>query len=56
MSSTGRAERSPLERMLAARSVAVVGASVKEGSVGRQMMLELERGGYEGAVYPVNPG
>lgn len=56
MSSAGRAERSPLERMLAARSVAVVGASVKEGSVGRQMMLELERGGYGGAVYPVNPG
>ena len=42
--------------MLAARSVAVVGASVKEGSLGQQMMLELERGGYEGAIYPVNPG
>ena len=42
--------------MLSARSVAVVGASVKEGSLGRQMMLELERGGFEGAIYPVNPG
>jgi acyl-CoA synthetase (NDP forming) len=42
--------------MLAARSVAVVGASVKEGSLGQQMMLELERGGFEGAIYPVNPG
>jgi acyl-CoA synthetase (NDP forming) len=42
--------------MLEARSVAVVGASVKEGSLGRQMMLELERGGYEGAIFPVNPG
>ncbi len=42
--------------MLEARSVAVVGASVKEGSLGRQMLLELERGGYEGAIYPVNPG
>jgi acetate---CoA ligase (ADP-forming) len=42
--------------MLEARSVAVVGASVKEGSLGRQMMLELARGGYEGEVYPVNPG
>jgi acyl-CoA synthetase (NDP forming) len=42
--------------MLEARSVAVVGASVKEGSLGRQMMLELERGGFDGAVYPVNPG
>jgi len=56
VSSAGGAERSPLERMLTARSVAVVGASVKEGSLGRQMMLELERGGFEGAIYPVNPG
>jgi acetate---CoA ligase (ADP-forming) len=42
--------------MLEARSVAVVGASVKPGSLGHQMMTELVRGGYEGAVYPVNPG
>ena len=49
-------ERTALERMLEARSVAVVGASVKEGSLGRQMMVELLRGGYEGAIYPVNPG
>ncbi len=42
--------------MLEARSVAVIGASVKEGSLGRQMMLELERGGFDGAIYPVNPG
>jgi acyl-CoA synthetase (NDP forming) len=56
VSSTGGAERSPLERMLEARSVAVVGASVKEGSLGHQMMLELDRGGFDGAIYPVNPG
>ncbi|MGH2681063.1 MAG: acetate--CoA ligase family protein, partial [Actinomycetota bacterium] len=49
-------ERSPLERMLSARSVAVVGASVKEGSLGLQMMLELQRGGFDGAIHPVNPG
>ena len=49
-------ERTALERMLEARSVAVVGASVKEGSLGRQMMVELLRGRYGGAVYPVNPG
>ncbi|MDP9301603.1 MAG: acetate--CoA ligase family protein, partial [Actinomycetota bacterium] len=41
--------------MLEARSVAVVGASVKTGSLGRQMMAELRRGGFDGAVYPVNP-
>ena len=42
--------------MLEARSVAVVGASVKEGSLGRQMVVELQRGGFEGDVFPVNPG
>jgi acyl-CoA synthetase (NDP forming) len=47
--------RTALECMLEARSVAVVGASVKEGSLGRQMMVELVRGGFAGAVYPVNP-
>ena len=49
-------ERSAVRRMMEARSVAVVGASVKEGSLGRQMMVELERGGFDGAIYPVNPG
>ena len=42
--------------MLEARSVAVVGASIKGGSLGRQMMVELARGGYDGEVFPVNPG
>jgi acyl-CoA synthetase (NDP forming) len=42
--------------MLEARSVAVVGASIKAGSLGFQMMAELRRGGFDGSVYPVNPG
>jgi acetate---CoA ligase (ADP-forming) len=42
--------------MLEPGSVAVVGASVKPGSLGASMMAELRRGGFEGAVYPVNPG
>jgi acyl-CoA synthetase (NDP forming) len=41
--------------MLEASSIAVVGASPRHGSFGRQMMLELQRGGYEGDVFPVNP-
>ena len=45
-----------LRRMLEPRSIAVVGASVKQGSLGASMMRELRRGGFEGAVYPVNPG
>ena len=48
--------RTALECMLEARSVAVVGASVKEGSLGRQMMIELRRGGFDGEILPVNPG
>jgi len=48
-------ERSALERMLEARSVAVVGASVKEGSVGHQSLVELVQGGFEGRIFPVNP-
>jgi acyl-CoA synthetase (NDP forming) len=48
-------ERTALERMLEARSVAVVGASVREGSVGNQSVVELVEGGFEGAIYPVNP-
>ena len=47
--------RTALEGMLEARCVAVVGASVKAGSLGATMMAELRRGGYAGAVYPVNP-
>jgi acyl-CoA synthetase (NDP forming) len=48
-------ERSPIERLLEARSVAVIGASGREGTVGHQTLLELGKGGFQGAVYPVNP-
>lgn len=48
-------ERSALECMLEARSVAVVGASAREGSVGNQTLRELLKGGFGGDVYPVNP-
>jgi acyl-CoA synthetase (NDP forming) len=42
--------------MLTAASVAVVGASSRPGSFGEMMMRQLVGGGYQGAVYPVNPG
>jgi acyl-CoA synthetase (NDP forming) len=41
--------------MLGARSIAVVGASVREGSVGHQSLVELRDGGFDGRVYPINP-
>ncbi|HEU4355865.1 MAG TPA: acetate--CoA ligase family protein [Actinomycetota bacterium] len=48
--------RSGLVRMLDARSVAVVGASGREGSVGHETLRELvELGRFDGPVYPVNP-
>jgi acetate---CoA ligase (ADP-forming) len=47
--------RSAIERMLEPRSVAVVGASVREGSVGNQSVVELIEGGFDGRIYPVNP-
>src|SRR5262249_11901734 len=46
----------PLHAMLEARSVAVIGASATPGSFGEQMMIQLvTAGGFDGAVYPVNP-
>ena len=48
-------DRGALERMLEARSVAIVGASVRGGSVGNQSVVELVQGGFEGRIFPVNP-
>jgi acyl-CoA synthetase (NDP forming) len=41
--------------MLEARSVAVIGASARAGTAGHQTLLELRKGGFAGAAYPVNP-
>ncbi|MDQ3660803.1 MAG: acetate--CoA ligase family protein [Actinomycetota bacterium] len=41
--------------MLEARSVAVVGASSREGSFGSEMLGVLQEGSFGGDVYPVNP-
>jgi acyl-CoA synthetase (NDP forming)/RimJ/RimL family protein N-acetyltransferase len=42
-------------RLLAPRSVAVVGASRRRGSLGHELFRSLLTGGFEGPVYPVNP-
>jgi len=44
-----------LERMFHPRSVAVIGASEKKGSVGTAVMNNLLDGGFKGRIYPVNP-
>lgn len=41
--------------LLAPRSIALVGASEREGSVGRTMVEVLQAGGFGGAVHAVNP-
>ncbi len=45
----------PLDSMLTPRSVAVIGATETQASVGRTLMENLTRGGFAGAVYPINP-
>ena len=37
------------------QSVAIVGASRTKGKVGYEILTGLVRGGYEGAIYPINP-
>lgn len=44
-----------LDRLFAPRSVAVIGASDKPGSVGGRVLQNVLDGGFAGAVYPVNP-
>lgn len=44
-----------LDPMLLARSVAIVGASERHGSVGDQVVRQLISGGFGGPIYPVNP-
>ena len=45
-----------LRSALAPRSIAVIGASDNPHKVGGRPILYLQRYGYRGAIYPVNPG
>ncbi|HEX5787500.1 MAG TPA: acetate--CoA ligase family protein [Woeseiaceae bacterium] len=45
-----------LDALLRPRSVAVVGASARRDSMGAWALANLEKGGFAGPVYPVNPG
>ena len=44
-----------LDPLLRPKSVAVVGASAREDSMGEWSLANLERGGFAGNIYPVNP-
>jgi acyl-CoA synthetase (NDP forming) len=45
-----------LDPLLRPRSIAVVGATEREGTVGRNTIENLLKGGFEGPLYAVNPG
>lgn len=50
-----RAEHRSIERLLTPRSVAVIGASRRAGTVGHTLLANLIEGGFTGDVYAVNP-
>ena len=50
-----RAAAHSIERLLAPRSVAVIGAGRERGSIGHEVFRNLIAGGFQGPVYPINP-
>ena len=51
----GAAASQAVRRLLAPRSVAVVGASREPGTIGHELLHNLQRAGFEGPLWPVNP-
>ena len=50
-----QSERHPLDAVFRPASVSVIGATPREGTVGRTVLANLTSAGFRGAVYPVNP-
>jgi acyl-CoA synthetase (NDP forming)/GNAT superfamily N-acetyltransferase len=50
-----RADVASLRHLLRPESIAVVGASRRRGSAGREILHNVVTGGFAGPVYPVNP-
>src|SRR5215213_6110274 len=44
-----------LDKLFAPSSVAVVGASPRDHSLGRTLLLNLRAGGFAGPIHPINP-
>ncbi len=44
-----------LDSIMRPKSIAVIGASAREGTVGNEIVQKLKEYGYEGTLYPVNP-
>ena len=50
-----RADVASLEPLFAPRSVAVVGAGHRPGSIGRSILLNIRDAGFAGTLHAVNP-
>ncbi len=48
-------KKSSLDALFRPRSVAVIGASRREGSIGREILRAIVEGDFAGKVFPVNP-
>ncbi|MDR0966880.1 MAG: acetate--CoA ligase family protein [Myxococcales bacterium] len=44
-----------MKALFAPKSIAVIGASVKDGSIGNTVVKNLIESGFAGAIYPINP-
>lgn len=51
----GVVQKASLDAILRPSSVAVIGASRREGSIGREILRNLIQFGFQGPVYPVHP-
>lgn len=56
VASGGRVMRADLSAVFRPASIAVVGASDRDGSRGAELLANLRSIGYSGMIYPVNPG
>ena len=50
-----RKDTTALDALLRPRSIAIVGASARDGSFGLRLLNSINSGRYQGAVYPINP-
>ncbi|MBD2461461.1 bifunctional acetate--CoA ligase family protein/GNAT family N-acetyltransferase [Oscillatoria sp. FACHB-1407] len=50
-----RSDRQPLDFIFAPKSVAVIGATERQGSVGRTLLWNLVSSSFGGTIFPVNP-
>lgn len=55
MNITKRHTAAQLDRLIRPGSVAVIGASDKPGALGATLITNLDRAGFSGTIYPINP-